>query len=127
MNFEQFTLKAQQSVQRAQQIAMSMGHGSIEGLHLLKGILEEDDRILPFILKKFNTTQDPLRRARSKFPPPTTGEETAGAGFPSSGVEIPRSPRGFAVTSNTKNARTTTLVAIATLRAMRELRIEGLT
>jgi ATP-dependent Clp protease ATP-binding subunit ClpB len=56
MNFEQFTLKAQQSVQRAQQIAMSMGHGSIEGLHLLKGILEEDDRILPFILKKFNTT-----------------------------------------------------------------------
>jgi len=56
MNFEQFTLKAQQSVQRAQQIAMSMGHGSIDGLHLLKGILEEDDRILPFILKKFNTT-----------------------------------------------------------------------
>ncbi len=56
MNFEQFTLKAQQSVQRAQQIAMSMGHGSIEGLHLLKGIIEEDDRILPFILKKFNTT-----------------------------------------------------------------------
>lgn len=56
MNFEQFTLKAQQSVQRAQQIAMSMGHGSIEGLHLLKGMLEEDDRILPFILKKFNTT-----------------------------------------------------------------------
>jgi ATP-dependent Clp protease ATP-binding subunit ClpB len=58
MNFEQFTLKAQQSVQRAQQIAMSMGHGSIEGLHLLKGILEEDDRILPFILKKFNTTAE---------------------------------------------------------------------
>lgn len=56
MNFEQFTLKAQQSVQRAQQIAMSMGHGGIDGLHLLKGILEEDDRILPFILKKFNTT-----------------------------------------------------------------------
>jgi ATP-dependent Clp protease ATP-binding subunit ClpB len=56
MNFEQFTLKSQQSVQRAQQIAMSMGHGGIDGLHLLKGILEEDDRILPFILKKFNTT-----------------------------------------------------------------------
>ena len=63
MNFEQFTLKAQQSVQRAQQIAMSMGHGSIEGLHLLKGILEEDDRILPFILKKFNTTLEAVNNS----------------------------------------------------------------
>jgi ATP-dependent Clp protease ATP-binding subunit ClpB len=63
MNFEQFTLKAQQSVQRAQQIAMSMGHGSIDGLHLLKGILEEDDRILPFILKKFNTTLEAVNNS----------------------------------------------------------------
>ena len=63
MNFEQFTLKAQQSVQRAQQIAMSMGHGSIEGLHLLKGILEEDDRILPFILKKFNATLEAVNNS----------------------------------------------------------------
>ena len=63
MNFEQFTLKAQQSVQRAQQIAMSMGHGSIDGLHLLKGILEEDDRILPFILKKFNATLEAVNNS----------------------------------------------------------------
>jgi ATP-dependent Clp protease ATP-binding subunit ClpB len=63
MNFEQFTLKAQQSVQRAQQIAMSMGHGSIAGLHLLKGILEEDDRILPFILKKFNATLEAVNNS----------------------------------------------------------------
>ena len=63
MNFEQFTLKAQQSVQRAQQIAMTMGHGSIDGLHLLKGILEEDDRILPFILKKFNTTLEAVNNS----------------------------------------------------------------
>ena len=63
MNFEQFTLKAQQSVQRAQQIAMTMGHGSIDGLHLLKGILEEDDRILPFILKKFNATLEAVNNS----------------------------------------------------------------
>ncbi len=78
MNFEQFTLKAQQSVQRAQQIAMSMGHGSIEGLHLLKGILEEDDRILPFILKKFNTTVEVLSNSvqleLQKLPKVTGGE-----------------------------------------------------
>ena len=78
MNFEQFTLKAQQSVQRAQQIAMSMGHGSIEGLHLLKGILEEDDRILPFILKKFNTTVEVVSNSvqleLQKLPKVTGGE-----------------------------------------------------
>jgi ATP-dependent Clp protease ATP-binding subunit ClpB len=78
MNFEQFTLKAQQSVQRAQQIAMSMGHGSIEGLHLLKGILEEDDRILPFILKKFNTTVEVVSNwvqlELQKLPKVTGGE-----------------------------------------------------
>jgi ATP-dependent Clp protease ATP-binding subunit ClpB len=78
MNFEQFTLKAQQSVQRAQQLAMSMGHGSIEGLHLLKGILEEDDRILPFILKKFNTTVEVVSNSvqleLQKLPKVTGGE-----------------------------------------------------
>jgi ATP-dependent Clp protease ATP-binding subunit ClpB len=78
MNFEQFTLKAQQSVQRAQQIAMSMGHGSIEGLHLLKGILEEDDRILPFILKKFNNTVEAVSNSvqleLQKLPKVTGGE-----------------------------------------------------
>ena len=78
MNFEQFTLKAQQSVQRAQQIAMSMGHGSIEGLHLLKGILEEDDRILPFILKKFNATLEAVNNSvqleLQKLPKVTGGE-----------------------------------------------------
>lgn len=78
MNFEQFTLKAQQSVQRAQQIAMSMGHGSIEGLHLLKGILEEDDRILPFILKKFNTTVEAVSNSvqleLQKLPKVTGGD-----------------------------------------------------
>ncbi len=78
MNFEQFTLKAQQSVQRAQQIAMSMGHGSIEGLHLLKGILEEDDRILPFILKKFNATVDAIGNSvqleLQKFPKVSGGD-----------------------------------------------------
>ena len=78
MNFEQFTLKAQQSVQRAQQIAMTMGHGSIDGLHLLKGILEEDDRILPFILKKFNTTLEAVNNSvqleLQKLPKVTGGE-----------------------------------------------------
>ena len=78
MNFEQFTLKAQQSVQRAQQIAMTMGHGSIDGLHLLKGILEEDDRILPFILKKFNTTLEAVNNSvqleLQKLPRVTGGE-----------------------------------------------------
>lgn len=78
MNFEQFTLKTQQSIQRAQQIAMSFNHGQVEGIHLLKAILEEDDRITPFVLKKFNVSasviSNQLDVALSKLPV-VTGQE----------------------------------------------------
>ncbi|MFN5091676.1 MAG: Clp protease N-terminal domain-containing protein, partial [Bacteroidota bacterium] len=78
MNFEQFTLKTQQSIQRAQQIAMSLNHAQVEGLHLLKGILEEDERITPFIFKKFDIPPtlmtNQIELALSKLPN-VTGKE----------------------------------------------------
>jgi ATP-dependent Clp protease ATP-binding subunit ClpB len=78
MNFEQFTLKTQQSIQRAQQIAMSLNHAQVEGLHLLKGILEEDERITPFIFKKFDVAipllTNQIEMALSKLPN-ATGKE----------------------------------------------------
>ncbi|MFM2195299.1 MAG: ATP-dependent chaperone ClpB [Bacteroidota bacterium] len=78
MNFDQFTLKTQQSIQRAQQIAMSLNHGQVEGLHLLKGIIEEDERITPFIFKKFDIAPalitNQIELALSKLPN-VTGKE----------------------------------------------------
>lgn len=54
MEFEKYTLKAQEAVQRAQQIAMEQQHQSIECSHLLKGIFMVDEHVLPFIMKKLS-------------------------------------------------------------------------
>ena len=52
MNLNNFTIKAQESVQKAQEIAMSRQHQSIETAHLLRGILAADESVTPFLLKK---------------------------------------------------------------------------
>ncbi len=52
MNLNNITLKTQEAFQRAQQIALEQNHQSIEVGHLLKGILEIDENVTPFIFKK---------------------------------------------------------------------------
>ena len=52
MNFNNFTIKSQEAVQRAQQIAQGYQHQQIENAHILKGILEVDENVTPYILKK---------------------------------------------------------------------------
>ena len=52
MNLNQFTVKSQEAIQKAQQTAMEFGNQSIEPAHLLEGIFESDDHISTFLLKK---------------------------------------------------------------------------
>lgn len=52
MDINKFTLKAQESVQKAQQIAISQNHPTIGTAHLLQAIYEVDDNVLPFLLNK---------------------------------------------------------------------------
>jgi len=54
MNFNNFTIKSQEAVQRAQQMAQELGHQQIENEHLVKAIAEVDENVLPFLLKKLN-------------------------------------------------------------------------
>lgn len=54
MDLKNFTVKSQESIQQAQQLAMGKDHQSIENGHILKGILESDDSVAPFLLKKLN-------------------------------------------------------------------------
>lgn len=54
MNFANFTIKSQEAIQRAQQIAQSLGHQQIENEHIVKAILEVDENVTPFLLKKLN-------------------------------------------------------------------------
>ena len=52
MNLNQFSLKSQEAIQKAQQIALEFGNQSIEPQHLLEGIFQSDENISSFLLKK---------------------------------------------------------------------------
>ncbi|MCO4294155.1 ATP-dependent chaperone ClpB [Solitalea sp. MAHUQ-68] len=54
MNFNNFTIKAQEAVNKASEIAMGFQQQSIESAHLLKGILSVDENIATYLLKKLN-------------------------------------------------------------------------
>ncbi|MEM6719005.1 MAG: ATP-dependent chaperone ClpB [Bacteroidota bacterium] len=54
MNFNNYTIKSQEAVQRAQQLTQTYGHQQIENEHLFKAIIDVDDNVLPFLLKKLN-------------------------------------------------------------------------
>ncbi len=52
MNLNNFTLKSQEVVQTAQQLAQQMEHQQIENEHLFKALLTVDTNVLPFVFKK---------------------------------------------------------------------------
>jgi len=52
MNLNNFTLKSQEVVQFAQQLAFDRGHQQIENEHLFQGLLEVDENVLPYLFKK---------------------------------------------------------------------------
>jgi len=54
MNFNNYTIKSQEAVQNAMQIAASNKNQSIETAHLLKGIINVDENVTPFLFKKLN-------------------------------------------------------------------------
>ncbi len=58
MNFKNFTIKAQEAVQKAQQLAQTYSHQQIENTHILKGIFEVDENVVPFILNKLGVNVD---------------------------------------------------------------------
>ena len=63
MNLNNFTIKVQEAVQKAQEIAVSRQHQAIETAHLLKGILTVDENVTPFLLKKMEVNVVNLGRA----------------------------------------------------------------
>ena len=57
MNLNNFTIKSQEAIQQAMQIATANGNQAIENGHILKAILEVDENVTPFILKKLGINQ----------------------------------------------------------------------
>ena len=72
MNQNNFTIKSQDAIQAAQQLAESHGQQSIEPSHLLKGLMEVDENVIPFLLKKnninINKITDELNKLISSIP-----------------------------------------------------------
>lgn len=62
MNFKNLTIKSQEALQQAQQIAQSFGQQQLENEHIFKGILEVDENVAPFILKKMNVNVDLFKK-----------------------------------------------------------------
>ena len=52
MNFNKFTIKSQEAVQKAIEITRSSGSQAIEPVHLLKGVMTEGDSLVKFVFQK---------------------------------------------------------------------------
>ena len=66
MNFNNYTIKSQEAIQRAQQLAQGLGQQDIQVEHIFKGIQEVDNNVLPFILKKLQVNTTTLNQVVEK-------------------------------------------------------------
>ena len=62
MNFNNFTIKSQEVVQKAIDVARASGHQAIDPLHLLKAVMTEGESVVKFIFQKLDITPTQLER-----------------------------------------------------------------
>ena len=78
MNLNNFTIKAQEAIAKAQQLAFNGSNPTIDTDHLLKALLAEDDSLVEFLLKKNNVNtafvQSKVDEALQKLPKTGSGE-----------------------------------------------------
>jgi len=60
--FEKLTVKAQEAVQRAQEIAANAGNPNIEPIHLLAGLIAETEGVIRPVLDKIGANRQQLER-----------------------------------------------------------------
>ncbi|HTH54848.1 MAG TPA: ATP-dependent chaperone ClpB [Cyclobacteriaceae bacterium] len=61
MNFEKFTIKSQEALQKAASIASGNQQQAIEPGHLLQAILETDENVSNYVIKKMNVNETILK------------------------------------------------------------------
>ena len=62
MNLNQYTVKSQEAIQKAQQIALDFGNQSIEPQHLLEGMFQVDENSSAFLMKKAEADLNLIRQ-----------------------------------------------------------------
>jgi ATP-dependent Clp protease ATP-binding subunit ClpB len=79
MNFNNFTIKSQEAVAKATEIATAKQNQAIETSHLLKGMLLVDEHVIPNLLKKLQVNPDSfspaLDRIIDAYPKVSGGEQ----------------------------------------------------
>jgi len=78
MNMNNFTIKAQEAVKQAFVIAGGYTHQAVENAHLLKGILNADENIYSYLLKKQNVNTNNFEKVLNQVLeslPKVAGEE----------------------------------------------------
>ncbi len=79
MNLNQFTIKAQEAIQQAFNIALGYNHQAVENGHLLKGILSQSESITSYLLKKLGinqgTFENMLHQIIESYPKVSGGEQ----------------------------------------------------
>ncbi len=72
MNFNNYTLKAQESLQKATEIATGNGQQVIETGHLFQAIMQSDENLISFLIKKLGSNKalldSPLEQIVSSYP-----------------------------------------------------------
>ena len=67
MDLNNFTIKSQEAIQKATEIATAKQNQSIEPSHLLKGILMVDENVAPYLLRKLNVNFDVFTKSLDKL------------------------------------------------------------
>jgi ATP-dependent Clp protease ATP-binding subunit ClpB len=66
MNPNNFTIKAQEAIERAQQVALQNSHQAVENIHLLKALTDDSDSPIQYLLKKTGANSDMIKIATDR-------------------------------------------------------------
>src|SRR6201987_2877375 len=92
MNLGNFTIKAAEAFQQAQQLAFNAGNPNIETEHILKALLEQQDSPVEYLLKKNNVTLNlvdtKLDEAINELPKQNSGEAAQSIGRDANNVVL---------------------------------------
>lgn len=67
MDFSNYTIKSQQALEKAQQIAQGLSHQELKVEHLAKAMMEVENSVMPFILKKLGLTEGQYKEAVDRY------------------------------------------------------------
>ena len=67
MNLNNFTIKSQEALEKAEQLASAEGQQAIENGHLLLALLQTDENVVPYVLKKVNVNVEQLTNQVSEL------------------------------------------------------------